>query len=102
MGTSFLYDNLIQNERDYREEMNAILFPKDPLVKFRIAVDGYRTGLSTWIKMRDSEPVAGAREELQQLVMVSQRSFATARDELLKWFERRQELIRQTRSALKS
>jgi hypothetical protein len=99
---AFLYDDLLAHERDYRQEMNAILFPKDPLVKFRVAAHDYRTGLSAWINLRDKVQDNGARQELQQLVASSQRSFAAARDELLKWFTQRQELIGQTRRALRS
>jgi hypothetical protein len=95
-----LYDDMLANEREYRQEMNAILFPKDPLIKFRVAVDAYRNGISVWIKMRNSEDEKV--RELQQLVSSSQRSFASARDEFLMWLSQRQEIIGQTRRALRS
>jgi hypothetical protein len=95
-----LYDDMLANEREYRQEMNAILFPKDPLVKFRIAADAYRNGLSVWIKMRDTDD--DKRQDLQQLVSTSQQSFGYARDAFLMWLSQRQDIIGQTRRALRS
>jgi hypothetical protein len=95
-----LYDDMLANEREYRQEMNAILFPKDPLVKFRLAADAYHNGLSVWIKMRDTDD--DKRRDLQQLVSASQQSFATARDAFLTWLSQRQDIIGQTRRALRS
>ena len=90
----------LANEREFRQEMNAILFPKDPFIKFRVAADAYRNGLSVWIKMRNSDE--DKVRELQQLVSASQQSFASARDEFLMWLSQRQEIIGQTRRALRS
>jgi hypothetical protein len=95
-----LYDDLLANEREFRQEMNAILFPKDPFIKFRVAADAYRNGLSVWIKIRNSDD--DKVRELQQLVSASQQSFASARDEFLMWLSQRQEIIGQTRRALRS
>jgi hypothetical protein len=95
-----LYDDMLANEREYRQEMNARLFPKDPFIKFRVAVDAYRNGLSVWIKMRNSDD--DKVRELQQLVAASQQSFASARDGFLMWLSQRQDIIGQTRRALRS
>ena len=95
-----LYDDMLANEREYREEMNAILFPKDPLIKFRAAAEEYRNGLSVWISMRNSDD--DKRQALQQLVAASQHSLATARDGFLMWLSQRQDSIGQTRRALRS
>jgi len=97
-----LYDDLLAKEREYRQEMNAILFPKDPFIKFRLAADEYRNGISVWIKMRDSVQDDEGRRELQRLVAASQSSFSAARDGFLTWLSQRQELIGQTRRALRS
>jgi len=97
-----LYDDLVQNERDYRQEINAILFPKDALVKFRTAVDDYRNALSVWVKLRGTVQDDPARQDLQQLVMASQRALVAARDEFLKWVARSSEQVDQTRRALRS
>jgi hypothetical protein len=91
---------MLANEREYRQEMNAILFPKDPFIKFRVAVDAYRNGLSVWIKMRNSDD--DKVRELQQWVAASQQSFASARDGFLMWLSQRQDTIGQTRRALRS
>jgi hypothetical protein len=99
---AILYDDLLAHERDYRQEMNAILFPKDPLVKFRAAARDYRNGLAAWIALRDTVQDNGTRQQLQELVASSQRAFASARDEFLTWVGRRQELVGQTRRALRS
>jgi hypothetical protein len=97
-----LYDDLLAKEREYRQEMNAILFPKDPFIKFSLAADEYRNGLSLWIKMRDSVQDDEGRRELQRLVTASQSSFSAARDGFLTWLSQRQEIISQTRRALRS
>lgn len=95
-----LYDEMLGNEREYRQEMNAILFPKDPLIKFRTAIDAYRNGLSVWIKLRNNDD--DKARELQVLVAASQQSFTSARDEFLTWLSQRQDIISQTRRALRS
>jgi hypothetical protein len=96
-----LYDELLANEREYRVEMNSILFPKDPFIHFQTGVNAFHNGLSVWMNMRDS---AGnvERNELLRLVQSSRMSFGEARDKFVAWLSRRQELIGQTRRALRS
>ena len=48
-----LYDQLIDKEREYRVEMNAILFPQEPINNLRVGAQAFRDGLSVWGKMRD-------------------------------------------------
>lgn len=97
-----LYDDLIARERDYRVEMNAILFPKDPLIYFMSAADEYRNGIAVWIKLQSASSDDEANRELQRLVLSAAKSFSTAREELVKWLSRRQDLIAQTRMELRS
>jgi hypothetical protein len=96
-----LYDELIANEREYRIEMNAILFPKEPFTNFQIATNEFRNGLSVWMKVRDNTDNE-SKQGLLQLVHASRMSFANARQNFLNWLSQRQELIAQARNALRS
>ncbi|QAU46132.1 hypothetical protein [Bradyrhizobium guangzhouense] len=97
METS-LYDDLLGQERDYRVEINRILFPKEPLINFMIAADAYRNNISVWMKLNDTVPAANS--ELRQMVVASANSFGKARDELLKWVSQRQDLVEKSRREL--
>jgi hypothetical protein len=96
-----LYDQLIDKEREYRVEMNAILFPKEPFTAFQVGANEFRNGLSVWMRMQDTDDQA-AKNELIRLVQASRMSFGTARDKLLAWLSERQQIIDQTRRALRS
>jgi hypothetical protein len=96
-----LYNGLLDEEREYRVELNAILFPQEPFIEFREGATEFRNGIHVWMKARDS--VEGAsRNDLLKLVMASRMSFAKARDRFVQWLSKRQELIDQTRRALRS
>jgi hypothetical protein len=97
-----LYDDLLANERDYRAEMNAILFPKEPLVYFMVTADEYRNSILVWMKLSNGITENETNREFQQLVMASARSFAVARDEFVRWLSQRQELIGRARRDLRS
>jgi hypothetical protein len=96
-----LYDQLIDKEREYRVEMNAILFPKEPFTAFQVGANEFRNGLSVWMRMQDTDDQA-AKNELIRLVQASRMSFGTARDKFLAWLSERQQIINQTRRALRS
>lgn len=98
---ALLYDDLLAKERDYRDELNAILFPKDPLNNFTIAAGEYRNGIAVWIKLRDIVNEDDTNRELRQLVLATAKSFSVARDEYVKWLSRRQDLVAQTRRELR-
>jgi len=95
-----LYDQIVDKEREYRQEVNSILFPKDPFTEFQIAANDFRNGLDVWMKARDTiDP--SARGNLERLVMSSRFSFGQARDRFVAWLSQRQNLIGQTRRALR-
>jgi hypothetical protein len=96
-----LYDDLLANERDYRSEMNAILFPKEPFVNFMRAAEEYRNGISVWMKFNNLVADPEANEQLRQSVVASARAFSGARDEFVKWLSSRQDLINQARTELR-
>lgn len=96
-----LYTELVDKERDYRVEMNAILFPKEDFIHFQVAGNGFRNALSVWMKMRDSGDSA-SRNGLLTLVQSSRMTFGEARDKFVAWLSKRQELINQTRRGLRS
>jgi hypothetical protein len=97
-----LYDDLLANERDYRVEMNAILFPKEPFVHFMLAANEYRNSILVWMKLSNGIAENETNREFQQLLMASARSFSVARDEFVKWLSQRQELIGRARRDLRS
>jgi hypothetical protein len=87
-----LYDQIVDKEREYRQEVNSILFPKDPFTEFQIAANDFRNGLDVWMKARDTiDP--SARGNLERLVMSSRFSFGQARDRFVAWLSQRQNLI---------
>lgn len=96
-----LYDEIVDKEREYRVEVNAVLFPKDPFTNFQIGANEFRNGLSVWMTTRDSIDNS-ARDNLLKLVMASRMSFGIARDKFVAWLSQRQEIIGQTRRALRS
>lgn len=95
-----LYDDLLAHEKDHRVEINRILFPREPLDNFSRATDEYYTGILVWMKFSNAVADDRANKELRQLVEASAGSFQRARDQLLKWVDERQDLIRQTRREL--
>jgi hypothetical protein len=95
-----LYDDLLANERDYRVELNRILFPREPFDNFMHAVDDYRNGISVWMKFSNTIPDEQANQELRRSVTASANSFSKARDEFVKWLSQRQDLIGQARREL--
>jgi hypothetical protein len=97
-----LYNDLLANERDYRVEINAFLFPKEPFVNFMLAAHAYRNSIEVWMKLADNVPDAETGQELRDTVSASARSFGTARDEFLKWLTAKQDLISKTRRDLRS
>jgi hypothetical protein len=96
-----LYDELLAKEREYRVEMNSILFPKEPFTDFQNGANEFRNGLAVWMAMNGSVPNAD-RHGLFRLVNASRMTFGYARDKFLAWINQRQELIGQTRRALRS
>jgi hypothetical protein len=96
-----LYDEIVDKEREYRVEVNSILFPKEPFIQFQIAANEFRNGLSVWMKARDTiDPTQ--RQNLLALVMSSRMSFGQAREKFVAWLSQRIELINQTRRALRA
>jgi hypothetical protein len=93
-----LYDHLVDGEREYRVEINAILFPQEPFSEFKTAAEQFRDGLTVWGKTRNSD----SKDEILKLVHASRITFAIARNNFLKWAGHRTEIIGQTRRALKS
>jgi hypothetical protein len=93
-----LYDHLVDGEREYRVEINAILFPQEPFLEFKMGAEQFRDGLTVWGKTRNSD----SRDEILKLVQASRITFAVARNNFLNWVGRRTEIIGQTRRALKS
>jgi hypothetical protein len=93
-----LYDNLVDGEREYRVEINAILFPQEPFLEFKTGAEQFRDGLAVWGKTHNSD----SRDEILKLVHASRITFAIARNNFLKWVQQRTEIIGQTRRALKS
>jgi hypothetical protein len=96
-----LYDGLLANEREYRVEMNSILFPKEPFTHFQNGANEFRNGLAVWMAMNSSTSNAD-RHGLFRLVNASRMTFGEARDKFVAWLSQRQELIAQTRRALRS
>jgi hypothetical protein len=97
-----LYDGLLANERDYRVEVNALLFPKEPFVNFRLAAHEYRNSIAVWMKLAGGASDAETGQQLRDTVSASARSFGSARDEFLKWLTAKQDLIAKTRRELRS
>jgi hypothetical protein len=96
-----LYDQLLANEREYRVEMNSILFPKEPFAHFQNGANEFRNGLAVWMAM-NSSVLNADRHGLFRLVNASRMTFSEARDKFLAWVSQRQDIIGQTRRALKS
>ncbi|WP_439925706.1 hypothetical protein [Nitrobacter sp. JJSN] len=92
-----LYDHLVDRERDYRVEVNAILFPQEQFIQFKNGAEQFRDGLSVWKRTRSGD----TREAVLKLVHASRITFAVARNNLVNWLSQRQELIDKTRMALK-
>lgn len=96
-----LYDEVVDKEREYRVEVNSILFPKEAFTQFQTTANEFRNGLSVWMKTRDTvEP--SERHNLLMLVMASRMAFGQARDKFVAWLSQRQDLIGQTRRALRA
>jgi hypothetical protein len=95
-----LYDELVDKEREYRVEVNDVLFPKEPFINFQIAGNEFRNGLSVWKNLKDTSNNEN-QHGLLRLVMASRMSFAIARDKLVAWLTERQQIINQTRMALR-
>jgi hypothetical protein len=93
-----LYDHVVDGEREYRVEINAILFPQEPFSEFKTAAEQFRDGLAVWGKTRNSD----SKDEILKLIQASRITFAIARNNLLKWVQQRTEIVGQTRRALKS
>jgi hypothetical protein len=87
-----LYDELLANEREYRVEMNSILFPKEPFTHFQNAANEFRNGSAVWSSTSNAD-----RHGLFRLVNASRMTFGEARDKFVAWLCQRQELIAQTR-----
>jgi hypothetical protein len=96
-----LYDEIVDKEREYRIEVNSILFPKETFTQFQITANEFRNGLSVWMKTRDAVDPS-ERHNLLMLVMASRMAFGQARDKFVAWLSQRQELIGQTRRALRA
>jgi hypothetical protein len=94
-----LYDGLIDKEREFREELNAVLFPKEPFTEFQIAANDFHNGLAVWMKLRDSADNA-ARNELHRLVLASRMSFGVTRDRFAHWLSQRLEIVDRARRDL--
>jgi hypothetical protein len=69
-----LYDHLVDGEREYRVEINGILFPQEPFIEFKTAAEQFRDGLTVWEKTRNSD----SKDEILKLVHASRITFAIA------------------------
>jgi hypothetical protein len=52
-----LYDHLVDRERDYRVEVNAILFPQEQFIQFKNGAEQFRDGLSCGSGFATETPV---------------------------------------------
>ncbi|MET4090030.1 MULTISPECIES: hypothetical protein [Bradyrhizobium] len=95
-----LYDGLIDKEREFRVELNGVLFPKEPFTEFQIGANEFHNGLTAWMKMRDAADNSG-RNDLLRLVQGSRMTFGVSRDRFAAWLSQRLEIIEQARRELK-
>ncbi|TYL89713.1 hypothetical protein FXB40_34375 [Bradyrhizobium rifense] len=91
------YGNLVGHERDFRIEMNAILFPREQFLEFKNGAEQFRDGLSIWKQLRNTD----SKDGVLRPVHGSRITFATARQNFVNWLSGRQELVDLTRTALK-
>lgn len=92
-----IFDQLLDSERDYRVELNTILFPVKDFQLFKPAAEQFRDGLVVWKKMKDGED----RGAVLKLVYGARVNFATARQDFVNWLSTCHELIEKARRALK-
>jgi hypothetical protein len=96
-----LYDELVAKEREYRVEVNSILFPKEPFTNFQVECNEFRNALSVWMNMRDKVDNAD-KQGLLRMVHASRMTFGTVRDRFVGWLDKRRELVDQARRELRS
>ncbi|UPJ76137.1 hypothetical protein [Bradyrhizobium sp. 187] len=97
-----LYGDMLQNERDYREEINELLFPRDPLNDFVAAAKAYRNSITVWMKVGSNIADDETSRSFREMVTASLGSFSKAKNGFVEWLSQRQELVNKARSELRS
>lgn len=97
-----LYGDMLANERDYREEINELLFPRDPLNDFVAAAKAYRTSIAVWVKLGNNIADQETSRSFREMVTASSSAFNKAKKGFVEWLSQRQELVRKARSELRS
>jgi len=95
-----LYDDLYNNNPDYRIELNSLLFPTEDFVNFQKGASDFRNGLAMWSTLNSALPMS-TRNDFQRLVNATRMEFGQDRDKFLAWLQTRQDRINQTRRALR-
>lgn len=96
-----LYGQIVEKERNYRQEINKVLFPMIEFIEFQQSSNEFRNALVAWSKTRDTADNE-TKSILLNLVMAARRNFGVARDSFLKWTDQRMDIIGQARRELKS